>query len=144
VSLRLDVSVTASDDEAIEPAPAIGEAVLRLRAAPDRLRTRAVRVETDNDTFNALVARSLSDLEILMTHTEQGRVVYAGVPWFVAPFGRDSIITAIQILPYQPEVAASTLRFLAAWQGRRTDAFPDEEPGRILQEYRQGERANCR
>jgi glycogen debranching enzyme len=79
-----------------------------------------------------------------LTVTPQGRVPYAGVPWYVAPFGRDSVISAWQLLPYHAGVAAGTLRFLAAWQGRRHEDFLDEEPGKILHEYRRGEMANCR
>jgi glycogen debranching enzyme len=81
---------------------------------------------------------------MLLTDTPQGAMPYAGVPWFVAPFGRDSIITALQLLPYNAAVAAGTLRFLAAWQGRVRDDFKDEERGKILHEYRRGEMANCR
>jgi glycogen debranching enzyme len=143
-SLRLDVSVTAGQHDTVDAAPQIGEAIIGLRSAPDRLQSTNVRVDTDNESFNTLIARSLVDLQMLLTRTDEGRIPYAGVPWYVAPFGRDSIITAMQLLPYQPHVAASTLRFLAAWQGRRVDDFRDEEPGRILHEYRQGEMANCR
>jgi glycogen debranching enzyme len=81
---------------------------------------------------------------MLTTDLPTGPYPYAGVPWYVAPFGRDSIITALQLLPYHAAVAAGTLRFLAAWQGRTHDAFKDEEPGKILHEYRRGEMASCR
>ncbi len=53
-----------------------------------------------------------------------------------ALFGRDSLITALQVLPARPEVAHATLRALAALQGRRADRETDEEPGKILHEYR--------
>jgi glycogen debranching enzyme len=138
------VSASATADAEPETPPALPQAVSHLRAASTRLPARAARVGTDSDAFNALLARSLADLDMLLTETPHGRVPYAGVPWFVAPFGRDSLITALQLLPWEPEVAAGTLRFLAHWQGRRHDAFRDEEPGKILHEYRQGEMANCR
>jgi glycogen debranching enzyme len=114
------------------------------RSERDRLTRQATRIETDNGAFNLLLSRSLVDLEMLVTHTPAGPVPYAGVPWYVAPFGRDSLITALQLLPYHPGVAASTLKFLARWQGRELDPFRDEEPGKILHEHRQGEMANCR
>src|SRR4029079_10597510 len=60
-------------------------------------------------------------------------------PWFMAVFGRDSILTSLQALPFAPEQAATTLRVLAARQGTRMDAFRDEEPGKILHESRLGE-----
>ena len=55
---------------------------------------------------------------------------------FHALFGRDSLITALQVLPEAPEVAVATLRALAALQGRVDDPATDEEPGKILHEYR--------
>lgn len=63
----------------------------------------------------------------------------AGLPWFMAVFGRDSIIMSIQALPFVPVLAATTLRVLGARQGQRMDAFRDEEPGKILHESRAGE-----
>jgi glycogen debranching enzyme len=63
----------------------------------------------------------------------------AGLPWFMALFGRDSLLTSFQALPFVPSLAATTLRALAARQGRRVDPFRDEEPGKILHESRLGE-----
>jgi glycogen debranching enzyme len=54
-------------------------------------------------------------------------------------FGRDSILTSLQSLPFTPELAATTLRVLGDWQGSRVDDFRDEDPGRILHEMRYGE-----
>ncbi len=54
-------------------------------------------------------------------------------------FGRDSIFTSLQALPFAPELAATTLRALGAWQGSGLDDFRDEDPGRILHEMRYGE-----
>ena len=55
---------------------------------------------------------------------------------FHALFGRDSLISSLQVMPAQPEVARATLRVLAAMQGRRDDPETDEEPGKIVHEYR--------
>jgi glycogen debranching enzyme len=63
----------------------------------------------------------------------------AGLPWFMTMFGRDSIFTSLQALPFKPELAATTLRALGDWQGARSDDFRDEDPGRILHEMRYGE-----
>jgi glycogen debranching enzyme len=141
-SRRVEVTVTASSSD--QDASTAVSTLAERRANGERLPTQATRVETDHEAFNVLMARSLADLEMLLTRTDQGRVPYAGVPWYVAPFGRDSVITAMQLLPFEPSVAAATLRFLAARQGRVLDPFRDEEPGKILHEYRQGEMANCR
>ncbi|HEX7788530.1 MAG TPA: amylo-alpha-1,6-glucosidase, partial [Methylomirabilota bacterium] len=84
------------------------------------------------------------DLRMLTTRTPHGRIAYGGIPWFVAPFGRDSIITALQHLPFDPDLARGTLRFLAAHQGREDDEFTDQKPGKIMHEYRHGEMAACR
>ena len=65
----------------------------------------------------------------------------AGLPWFMAIFGRDSIFTSLQALPFAPELASTTLKALASWQGSRVDDFRDEEPGKILHETRGGEMA---
>ena len=62
-----------------------------------------------------------------------------GLPWFMTMFGRDSIFTSLQALPFTPELAATTLRVLGDWQGSRVDDFRDEDPGRILHEMRYGE-----
>src|SRR4029450_8002132 len=63
----------------------------------------------------------------------------AGLPWFMALFGRDSLITSYQALPFAPEMAATTLRVLAACQGKVVDDYREEEPGKILHELRFGE-----
>jgi glycogen debranching enzyme len=63
----------------------------------------------------------------------------AGLPWFMTMFGRDSLFTSLQAVPFTPELAATTLRVLGEWQGSRLDDFRDEDPGRILHEMRYGE-----
>src|SRR5690606_24181380 len=63
----------------------------------------------------------------------------AGIPWFVAAFGRDSLLAAHFLLPYRPDVAAGTLRYLARWQARDDDPSRDAEPGKIMHELRFGE-----
>ncbi len=68
----------------------------------------------------------------------------AGIPWYAVPFGRDSIITAVQTLVYNPSIAEGTLRFLARHQGKKVDEATEEEPGKILHELRRGELANLR
>ena len=67
------------------------------------------------------------------------RVIAAGIPWFATMFGRDSIIAAYQSLLLNPQLAAETLRVLAMHQGKEKNDWRDEEPGKILHEYREGE-----
>ena len=87
--------------------------------------------------------RSLVDLAALRFHprviSELGALPAAGLPWFMSIFGRDSVITSLQALPFVPDLSKTTLRALAAWQGTRIDDFRDEEPGKILHELRYGE-----
>src|SRR6266545_1724021 len=85
--------------------------------------------------------RCLVDLAALRFRTEifPGALPAAGLPWFMAVFGRDSLITSFQALPFTPELAATTLRLLALLQGRVDDPFRDQEPGKILHEFRLGE-----
>jgi glycogen debranching enzyme len=102
----------------------------------------APRMDSDWDALEATYRRSLVDLAALRfeTRTMPGRALpAAGLPWFMTMFGRDSIFTSLQALPFAPELAATTLRALGDRQGTRVDDFRDEDPGRILHEMRFGE-----
>jgi glycogen debranching enzyme len=102
----------------------------------------APRLECDDEPLKATYRRSLVDLAALRFSPPiaGGRALpAAGLPWFMTMFGRDSIFTSLQALPFTPELAATTLRALGDWQGARSDDFRDEDPGRILHEMRYGE-----
>jgi glycogen debranching enzyme len=102
------------------------------------------RLECDWEPIVQTYQRSLVDLAALRFSppVAAGRSLpAAGLPWFMAMFGRDSIFTSLQALPFQPELAATTLQVLADWQGTRRDDFRDEDPGRIVHEMRYGETA---
>ncbi len=71
------------------------------------------------------------------------KTLSAGVPWFSALFGRDSLITASQTLMLNPQIAKETLMLLALYQGKIEDEWREEEPGKILHELRMGEMARC-
>jgi glycogen debranching enzyme len=102
----------------------------------------APRVESDWEPLKTTYRRSLVDLAALrFAPPVMGghSLPAAGLPWFMTMFGRDSIFTSLQALPFTPELAATTLLALGDWQGSRLDDFRDEDPGRILHEMRYGE-----
>ncbi len=113
-------------------------AIHRNRRAVSR---RVCTVETSNDVFNEVLCRSMSDLYMLISNTPQGRYPYAGIPWYSTTFGRDGLITAMQMLWLDPRVAHGVLRRLAAYQAKTNDAASDAQPGKILHEMRSGEMA---
>lgn len=113
-----------------------------MEANLERWIREAPALECDWDSLHETYRRSLVDLAALRFSpplTGYHSLPAAGLPWFMTMFGRDSILTSLQALPFAPSLAATTLRALGAWQGTRVDDFRDEDPGRILHEMRYGE-----
>ena len=105
------------------------------------MRARICKIRTSNEQFNEWMERSQADLGMMLTNTPQGLYPYAGVPWFSTAFGRDGIITALQMLWVDPDIARGVLSYLAFTQARETNPSQDAEPGKILHETRKGEMA---
>lgn len=118
--------------------------LLAHRREMRRAWSHTTSIETSNDVFNEVLCQSMADLNILMTQTPQGRYPYAGIPWYSTTFGRDGLITALQMLWIDPGIARGVLRRLAAFQAKTVDPLSDAEPGKILHEMRGGEMAALR
>jgi glycogen debranching enzyme len=135
--------------DVVAEAPAFGELELAkgrrrrtMESNLDRWLASAPRIACDWEPLKRTYNRSLVDLAALRfaPPVTGGRSLpAAGLPWFMTMFGRDSIFTSLQALPFTPELAATTLMALGEWQGTRLDDFRDEDPGRILHEMRYGE-----
>jgi glycogen debranching enzyme len=98
-------------------------------------------VRTESLILSQVLSRSLNDLALLRTRLDGFSFYEAGIPWFATLFGRDSLISALQALAFETQTAANTLRLLASRQGTKDVEWRDEEPGRILHEFRVGELA---
>ena len=113
-----------------------------MRRDLDRWLEAAPKLKADSADLERTYRRSLVDLAALRFSplSASGRSLpAAGLPWFMTMFGRDSLFTSLQALPFNSELAATTLRELGLRQGTRIDDFRDEDPGRILHEMRYGE-----
>ncbi|MGD6802327.1 amylo-alpha-1,6-glucosidase [Rossellomorea aquimaris] len=119
-----------------------GEALEKLKASYTEWENGMTSVKTDYLPLQRLVDRGTDDLRVLLTDIGYGRFPVAGLPWFGVPFGRDSLIAALQMLAFQPEVAKGTLLTMASLQGTKVDPWRDEQPGKIMHEIRYGELAN--
>jgi glycogen debranching enzyme len=118
--------------------------LLAHRREMRRFTAGGATIESSNNIFNEVLCQSMADLNMLMTETPQGRYPYAGIPWYSTTFGRDGIITAMQMLWVDPRVACGVLKRLAFYQAKSVDPLADAEPGKILHEMRGGEMAALR
>ena len=142
----LEVVAMAGSSDGSAPSPTVTRGKLRVRRdmarGLEKWLHRAPKVESDWQPLERIYRRCMTDLAALRfsTLTMPGQALpAAGLPWFMTIFGRDSIFTSLQALPFTSELAATTLKVLAERQGTRIDDFRDEDPGRILHEMRYGE-----
>ena len=111
-----------------------------------RWKNEVLVVETSNDTFATAYSQAVDDMSSLRLPIEGTDhiqfVPAAGLPWFVALFGRDSLIISLQTAIVHPQFALGALKVLAQWQATERDDYRDAEPGKIHHELRRGELAH--
>ncbi|EGL16249.1 MULTISPECIES: amylo-alpha-1,6-glucosidase [unclassified Paenibacillus] len=117
------------------------EAMAKLDASYAEWNGGSTGVRSDLPAFDKLYGRSVQDLRVLLTDVGHGPFPVAGLPLFAVPFGRDSLIAALQMLPLNPAIAKGTLLTMASYQGTKEDEWRDEQPGKIMHEIRYGELA---
>jgi glycogen debranching enzyme len=120
---------------------------IALRHSTEELKTGGLseaRITAPDRRFNAWMARSEADLQMMMIGNPEGEYPYAGVPWFSTVFGRDGILTAMECMWIDPTIAQNVLRYLAQVQATEIDPERDAEPGKIVHETRGGEMAALR
>jgi glycogen debranching enzyme len=105
-----------------------------------------VKIKTSNEEFYRLFRQALEDMAALrLPIAGTDHMVFlpaAGLPWFLAPFGRDSLIVSLQNTLIYPEFARGALEILGSLQAKEEDSYRDAEPGKILHEMRYGELAH--
>ena len=127
VSVFLEARCDGQADT-VAPRLVFFRALREARRALRKSSARATAIETSNEVFNEAVRRSVSDLYMLMTDTPEGPYPYAEIPWFSTVFGRDALITALEMLWLDPTVARGVLAHLAANQAKDVDPDADAEP----------------
>src|SRR5215472_8818799 len=107
---------------------------------------RVAKIRTSNEEFYRLFHQALEDMAALRLPIKgTDHMVFmpaAGLPWFVAPFGRDSLLVSLQNMLIYPEFARGSLEILGALQAMEDEPYRDAEPGKILHELRYGELAH--
>ncbi|RKN18123.1 amylo-alpha-1,6-glucosidase [Micromonospora musae] len=144
---RIDVSTTAVGPGGRDLRLGVsthGAERLALQHDLEKWIKNAPKLNSQHEALSSTYRRSLVDLAALrFSPLSLGGATLpaAGLPWFMTMFGRDSILTCLQTLPFTPALSKTTLRILASLQGSRFDDFREEDPGRILHEMRYGETA---
>ena len=126
-------------------APAAAPPASPVPPPPDDQLLETPSIGSDHEILDRTLRRSLMDLAMLRNHGPADGEAYlaAGIPWFTTLFGRDSIITALELVAFYPTQAVEALTVLARLQATTDDPWHDAEPGKILHEMRTGEMAGA-
>jgi glycogen debranching enzyme len=118
-------------------------AAVELEGASAEWYASCTSIQTDNELFDGLIGTATRDLRALITPAPGGQIVSAGIPWYVAAFGRDALVTAGEAMLLNSDLSLDALRVLARMQATEDDPWRDAEPGKILHELRVGELAGA-
>jgi len=141
VSARWEVEVAAHSEAGVEWRIDVDDPMAVVAGAEPSAEWSAFRARTDDSRLQAWLDRAVADLQALRMSTVEhpdDTFLAAGAPWFFTLFGRDSLWAARMLLPLGHEIAASTLRVLAHYQGTQNVAETAEQPGKIMHELRPG------
>jgi glycogen debranching enzyme len=150
-SKEVKVSIQIAEDptnesSSIKSAPSQNAKTLskRLQQNSDDWLHEHCQLQSSSNTLNHLFERSIRDLGALRTILHGQEYFSAGLPWYGALFGRDSILSSLQTLAFRPAIAEQTLRLMSKYQGKEVNDWRDEQPGKIMHELRVGEMAHLR
>lgn len=139
---EVEVRIVSGCEEAHAGSPTpirFDDALAQRRSEIARLDAGWARISASHESLDLLLQRSAADLTSMIRFAPEGAFLMAGIPWFATLFGRDSILTALFALPFNPALAVGTLKTLASLQGSQLDQRRDEQPGKIVHEIRAGE-----
>ncbi|UOQ44828.1 amylo-alpha-1,6-glucosidase [Halobacillus salinarum] len=134
-------TITPVIDGEKSPALPFDDGLALVQASYEKWLEKGTRIDSDLPLLNDVYQRGAVDTRMLLTDIGFGSLPVAGVPWFSVPFGRDSLLTSLFMLAYQPECVKGTLRTLAHYQGKEVVPEREEQPGKIMHELRFGELA---
>lgn len=140
---RMNMLTNNASSSTVSAAFTLGQAKAAEFMEEQHWLQQITRISSDKSGFNRVIERAEQDMYLLRQSFGKYKTVSAGVPWFSALFGRDSLITASQTLMLNSQIAKETLMILAAYQGKNEDDWREEELGKILHELRFGEMARC-